>query len=239
MKAILKRAKSYYQKAQKEDFKKRIKSPDFTIISNNCWGYKAYQELDIPYLTPFVGLFLPSDSFLRMIANLRFYLDQPLTFLGPSEKKVKYPVGILGGDVEIHFMHYANDGEALEKWERRKQRISKDDDRIFIKFCDHAGKHSDRLPATPEDIRTFDSMSIPYSKICFTARPFPNLKSVFWIKECAGDKGVYDGVRLWRVCHHYADIPGWLNGGSGKLKFRHVVIKKLEIFVRKCLNIPL
>ena len=40
MKAIFERAKSYYKKAQKEDFKKRIKSPDFTIISNNCWGYK-------------------------------------------------------------------------------------------------------------------------------------------------------------------------------------------------------
>jgi len=37
--------------------RKRVKRFDFTIVSVDCWGSSIYQDLRIPYNTPFVGIF--------------------------------------------------------------------------------------------------------------------------------------------------------------------------------------
>ena len=36
----------------------------------------------------------------------------------------EYPIGVLGGDVHIDFMHYHSCTEARESWDRRKKRIN-------------------------------------------------------------------------------------------------------------------
>jgi uncharacterized protein (DUF1919 family) len=35
----------------------RLKNQDFTIISNDCWGGGVYEDLQLQYTTPMVGLF--------------------------------------------------------------------------------------------------------------------------------------------------------------------------------------
>lgn len=38
--------------------KKQLKSTDFTIISNNCWGGMIYESYNLPKESPTVGMFL-------------------------------------------------------------------------------------------------------------------------------------------------------------------------------------
>lgn len=122
--------------------RKRIKSRDFTVISNNCWAGKLYQYLDMPYLSPTVGLYFFADDYLRFIKNLKYYMSLDLEFISVEESRYKdilierhhdvVPLAKLD-DVEIVFLHYKSKEEAEGKWNRRKQRINWDN--MYYKFA--------------------------------------------------------------------------------------------------------
>lgn len=106
----------------------RHRRKDFTVVSNDCWGGEVYSWLGLPYSTPFVGLFVPGPDYARLVSDLPRYLGLPLRF-GPTryersqlEQDVTYPVGHLD-DVEIHFLHYADEATARAKWMRRCERV--------------------------------------------------------------------------------------------------------------------
>lgn len=140
--------------------KKRIKSRDFTVISNNCWAGKLYQYLDMPYLSPTVGLYFFADDYIKFVKNLKHYMSLDLKFIKASQSKycdilerknqVEKPIGILD-DVEIVFLHYKSESEAYEKWNRRKERINWDN--IYYKF-------SKMNFCSDEHLKEFDSL--PY-----------------------------------------------------------------------------
>src|SRR5258706_10461524 len=106
---------------------------DFCIVSNNCWGAHIYQSLKREYQTPFVGLFLMPDCYLNLLENFQGLIRQPLHFKkisryetinrSRSDTGQFYPIGELAADVEIHFLHYASEPEALAKWFRRVLKI--------------------------------------------------------------------------------------------------------------------
>ncbi|MBE5921850.1 MAG: DUF1919 domain-containing protein [Lachnospiraceae bacterium] len=141
--------------------RKRIRSRDFTIISNNCWAGRTYQYLGMPYLSPTVGLYFFAEDYLRFVSKLHHYLALDLKFIPAEQSKyidelrkknqTTVPIGILD-DVEIIFLHYHSEEEAREKWERRKQRINYDN--MFIKF-------SKMNLCTEEEMRRFDEL--PFS----------------------------------------------------------------------------
>lgn len=187
----------------------------FTIISNNCWGAHVYQRLGIPYQTPFVGLFVPPDDYLRMLGDLRSYLAQPLGFIPTSHHAYTaafrvdhaYPIGVLG-DVEIHFLHYADEAEARATWERRVQRVTPDDRRIFVKFCER--------DATADHLRAFDSLPLPH-RVCFVSETAPPLRSAVVIPG-----GVPDGYQLSKVSPRVFDAASWLRGSARRWPLRCV-----------------
>lgn len=121
--------------------KRSIKIRNFTIISNNCWAGRVYQYLDMPYLSPTVGLYFFAPDYIKFVSNLKYYLDTPLEFIKAEDSKyfdelkeknqLDKPIGVLD-DVEIVFLHYKSQEEALEKWNRRKNRVNFDD--VFLKF---------------------------------------------------------------------------------------------------------
>jgi len=120
--------------------RKKIKSRDFTIISNNCWAGKVYQYLDMSYLSPTVGLYFFADDYLKFVSNLEYYISLELSCIPIQESRYKdvllerkriCPIGKLD-DVEIVFLHYKSEQEAKEKWNRRKMRINWD--HLIIKF---------------------------------------------------------------------------------------------------------
>lgn len=120
---------------------KRVKSRDFTIISNNCWAGSVYRYFDMPYLSPTVGLYFFADDYLKFVSDLQHYLELELRFIPAKESRyaqelamrnqLHVPVGVLD-DIEVIFLHYPTEKEAKEKWERRVQRINWDN--VFLKF---------------------------------------------------------------------------------------------------------
>ncbi|WP_351089092.1 DUF1919 domain-containing protein [Shewanella sp. S1-49-MNA-CIBAN-0167] len=161
---------------------KKLYRNDFSIISDNCWGGFVYKYFDMTYNSPFVGLFIFSPDYIHMLQNLNFYLDSKLCFIDPSESKYKqelinngtfnsYPIALLGDGVEIHFLHYKNNKEALDKWSRRLSRLNRDN--LVIKFCD-------RDLCTEMLINDFDSLSFK-RKIVLSAKHY-NVKSNLKLK---------------------------------------------------------
>lgn len=149
--------------------RRKIEDTSFTIISNNCWGGLVYQRYGVPYATPTVGLYFFAEDYIRMLQNLKYYMSIPMTIISVEESKHKevilkrhqemYPIGRID-DVEIVFRHYKTAEEAIEKWERRKQRINYDN--LIVKF-------SEMNLCSEEHIRKF--LALPYkTKFAFVNR---------------------------------------------------------------------
>ena len=159
--------------------KKRLRNKNFTIISNNCWGGMTYESYNLPKQSPTIGMYFMASDYVKFISDLRGYLKKDLTFINPNESKWKeseqikndihfgeYPVGKLG-DIELFFLHYKTEKEALDKWKRRVKRINWD--KLLIKFNDQNG-------CTKKDLEDF--LRLPYkNKIFFTSNDWPGVNS--------------------------------------------------------------
>lgn len=100
----------------------RLRSTNFTIVSNDCWGAEVYKDSNLPFATPLIGTFVAGPCFMRLAADCSRILRTPLSLATDSRyayvrdlkaRKGYFPTGLLdGGNVEIHFVHYATDAEA-------------------------------------------------------------------------------------------------------------------------------
>lgn len=98
----------------------KLHNRNVTIISQNCIGGVFYYDMNLAFTSPTINLFIWEPDFVRMICNLEYYMNAELELFWAEE----YPIGILGGDVHIDFMHYHSCTEVRESWERRKKRIN-------------------------------------------------------------------------------------------------------------------
>lgn len=130
-----------------------VNGEGISFISQNCIGGVLYHDLGLQFLSPTINTFIPEPGFVKMVLNLRYYMEQELVMRWGEE----YPIGQLG-DVEIHFMHYGTCKDAKDAWDRRKARINWD--KIFILATDRDGF----------DEAVYESWKqISYPKILFTA----------------------------------------------------------------------
>lgn len=172
-----------------------VKKP-FTIISNNCWGGLVYQYYNLEYDTPTIGLYFFANDYIKFISNLKYYLSLDLHFINyemsahketiVQKRQTEKPIGILG-DIEIVFLHYKSEKEAMEKWNRRKQRIHWDN--LFIKF-------SEMNECTKEHLLIFDKLSFR-NKIVLVSKDY-GLKSQIIVNSFTRDNEVYDDTTNFR-----------------------------------------
>jgi uncharacterized protein (DUF1919 family) len=189
--------------------RRRVTNRDFTIISNDCWGGMAYEELGMRYDTPFVGLFLVLEDYMRLLRRLQFYCESKIEFAAQSRHgqinswretiRKQYPIGVLGGEVEVHFLHYASPDEAEAKWTRRAQRIHWDN--LLVKTC----WHDDEL--MQQWLHEFDEMSFE-RKLAVVPR---NIRG----PRCSVPLRNYttDGTAQYWSSHREFDVAQWLNRG--------------------------
>ena len=178
---------------------------DCSIISNNCFGGRICQDLDRPYNSPTVGLFFMVEDFMEFCSDLRHYLnDAEMTFIDRSRSEnfnIKregfwghYPIALLDGKIEVHFLHYKTQDEAVEKWRRRSERVNYDN---IVVTC------LQLYDIRPEDFEAFET--IPFErKVFFTTELHPGCDSEVRISEDRHG-GVGDGVR-----HTRRFYRGWL-----------------------------
>lgn len=112
------------------NFRKENHNIDFTLISQNCIGGVIYSNLDIPFLSPTINLFIEDENFVKLVENPEYYFNieaKPLIekYTDSVDSSISYPK-IVVDDVEICCLHYKNCKEAIEAWERRRKRINFD-----------------------------------------------------------------------------------------------------------------
>jgi len=191
---------------------------NFTIVSNNCWGAHIYQALSMEYQTPFVGLFVPPRSYLDLLRRFDYFMRSELRFTNESRmasvniwrdrEGLNYPIGLLDGQVEVHFQHYTGEEEARSKWQRRCQRISPNPGRWFFKFDDREG-------ATADDIREFCSLPLD-NKVCFTRRA--SSMPTIVIPGEPDDTQVCDGVALSGISRRYFNTLRWVSTRPNQIR---------------------
>ena len=201
----------------------------FTVISNNCWGAAAYGLINQPYRTPFVNLFLKPECYLKLLADWRRVVAAPLTFVdkskyasnknGNDSQYPGYPIGLLDGEIELHFLHYKSERDAHDTWTRRVDRIVNDDGRVFVKFCDHDAP-------TREQLRQFDELPLA-NKVCFYTDSSLHLKCGTYLPGYELDRRVPDGWQLFSICQGRFDAMRWFSGGRGKRTYTERVLRKL------------
>lgn len=182
---------------------------EFVIIANNCWGAEIYKRLNIEYNTPFVGLFLYGEDYLRLLENFDLYMASSLVFIPKSKwfsEIPSYPVGLLN-DIEIHFLHYKNNDEALDKWNRRVKRMNMVTDRnnYFFKICDNA---------LTDQTLILRFHQLPFkNKISFSIENLPIREHVYF-KDSKGLGFVPNGVALYIESYRHVDLLTWVKTGK-------------------------
>lgn len=182
-----------------------VRNRRFSIIACNCWGGDVYRDLEIPYQTPFVGLFLQLPCFAGFLENYETAIRAPLEFAEESRYngRVTYPVGLIMGTHEIHFVHFRSREEAREKWNRRRDRMVQDLDDCFFMLMHLEENYV-------EELGRFNRLPFR-NKVLFTARPMIETPEAVVVPPPGGIPGPDDGPTLYRRCHRYFDLAHWLN----------------------------
>ena len=188
----------------------RLKNSNATIISSNCNGEFIYYDMKLPFLSPTINLSFDMNDYVKMLENLRWYMEQPIH---PCEdKRFDFPPGMLG-DIEIRFNHYETFEQAVEKWEKRKKRINWDN--LFVLGIDGDN-------CSEETIHKFDAL--PYkNKVIFTHIPYPDIQSSYYIpgfEEEAGI-GVLLNFKKQFLVRRYLDDFDYVSFLNGKLAERN------------------
>ena len=183
--------------------REKLRNVDFSLISSNCNGAFILHDLGQRFNSPTVNLFLYPKEFIKLLKNLKYYMNLELKFI--KEEGIEYPIGILD-DVKIYFMHYKSNEEANQKWESRKQRINYDN--LFIMMTDRDG-------CSYEDLKQFDLLDYE-NKVVFVHKEYPEIKSSFYIKGYENENSVghiYEFLNDNTGLKHYDefDYVKWFN----------------------------
>ena len=188
-----------------------LKSNDFTIISNNCWGGWVYRKYGIKYLSPTVGLYMFAEDYIDFCENLELRLNSRLDFISVYESKYRdelirrkqtnVPIGVLGNDTEIVFLHYKNAEEAYEKWNRRLERVNLNN--LILKF-------SEMNLCNNSLLEEFEKVLIE-KKVCFTVEDHPELESCVAISKIIKNGVIMDDTTYY---DGYINLTQFINDGK-------------------------
>lgn len=194
----------------------KLKNKDFSIICNNCIAGGIYHKLGLKYSTPTVGLFFFSSDYLKFLENFEYYIKQPLKFRETSvhpkanelRKTKPYPVGVLGDDVEVQFLHYKDAAEAEDKWVRRVKRINFDN--LFFIYSDAEEDFKEEL------LHKYQRLPFEH-KIFFSTKPRSEFGPSVVVAEYENAPHVGNSTRN-RKYEKHIDIIKWLNREKDFLK---------------------
>lgn len=179
---------------------------DMTVISSNCFAGRIMQDLHMKYNSPTLGLYFMYPDYIEFLQNLNFYLkDAKIQFVEHSKyplgderraewtrKKHWYPIGLLDGKVEIHFLHYHSEEEAAEKWYRRAKRVNWN--KLLIIGMD-------QNLCSENDIHAFGQL--PFKNKLFFSSKKVDGNSIVYMKEFDGKGQVGDPYRKAYLFYRY------------------------------------
>ncbi|QNE39493.1 DUF1919 domain-containing protein [Hymenobacter sp. NBH84] len=200
-----------------------LRNRHFTLISNDCWGAEVYKFYNLLWNTPCIGLYLVAEDYLRLLENPQRYLDGNVVFVAVSRHEAvnqhraikPHPIGLVGGDVEIQFLHYHSEQEAREKWARRCARIVWDN--LIAKF------DGSKDGATAELVQQFDQLPYP-KKLTLLKESQEGIKSAVVVPHYTTD-----GLLQFAVSMQAFDLTTWLNTGKLRTGSLYKIARKLLV----------
>lgn len=144
--------------------RKRLRNTEFSIISNQCMGGIIYHDLGLQFKSPTINLKILPDDFIILVENLKEYLSLPIEEI--KERAVSYPVGRINGShggVTLWFVHYKSFEEAVDCWNKRKERVNYDNLRIMMTIRDGCKQ---------DTIDRYNQLRYPH-KVMFANEPHP------------------------------------------------------------------
>jgi uncharacterized protein (DUF1919 family) len=195
---------------RRNEYQARLARSDFSIVCSNCWGAEAYRHLEVPYQTPFVGLFIEAPCYMRILRDLPGYLAAQLEFiersryphineLRDSGKRARYPIGLLHGDAEVHFLHFDDPEEAAAKWTRRAERINWDN--LLVSLLEYG-------PRDTAALAEFDALSQYHRKLVLTPERRPGISSAWQVRASFSN-----AASVYYQTLAQFDVVDWLNSG--------------------------
>ena len=163
---------TFFNKIKIMYFKNKLKQTEFSIISQNCIGGVFYHDMELRFNTPTINLYFDANDFIKFISNLEYYLSIDIIMRWGTE----YPIGILD-DLTVQFMHYDTCSDAIEAWQKRKNRIKRD--KILVICTDMAGF---------DDSSWEEWKKISYPKILYTANTKYIDKNTIYYKKYRKNK---------------------------------------------------
>lgn len=158
------------------ELRKTIKNTNCSIISSNCIGGMIYHDLGFQFLSPTINLSFTAEDFLKFVSNLEEYLKM----IPRKIKEIPFPILMLE-NIKLFCLHYKSCIEAIEAWERRKQRINYDN--IFVIA-------TDRDCDNKNDLKALDK--IKYDKIIFVSDANHKLKNGVYVPGYQSQVGHLD-----------------------------------------------
>lgn len=176
---------------------------NLTLISSNCFAGRIMQDLKMQYNSPTLGLYFMYPDYMEFLENLEYYLTEAkIEFAKESkyaignERRARwshwYPIGLLDGKVEIHFLHYHTEEEAAEKWYRRAKRVNLSNLLVI---------GMDQNLCSEDDVRRFDKLPFRH-KIMFSRYDL-GLASNEYMPEFSGADSVGDPYRKGEVFYKH------------------------------------
>ena len=167
-----------------------------TLICNNCLAGCVLHDYNMRFDTPTINLWIPFPDYMKFLKRLKFFINAD--FQEIKEDGINYPIGLLGGEVKVYFLHYHSFEEAVNKWKQRAKRIHWDNIKFIL---------VERDGCSSQDLIDFDSLPLA-NKVALTRTNDLNLNSAFHIKgydnkEELGDIMFFKGVLGRRIYDQY------------------------------------
>lgn len=138
----------------------RIRNKEFSLFCNNCFGAQILHDLNIRFNSPCVNLAFDFRDYVEFLSNLEQYLK--LDIENVSEPGTPYPVGRFAGtDTLVKFMHFNSFEDAVQQWNKRRDRIIWDN--IFVVL------EVPQLPAENDTAILKRFLALPYRKAIVTS----------------------------------------------------------------------
>ena len=161
----------------------KIKNSRITIFSNNCWGGMLYHSLGLECISPFKNLSIAESDYMKFLKSPKYYMEKEPIWDGLEEMDFnsgkKVPVLKLE-DILIKCNHYPDPYYAIEKWNRRREKINWNN--ILIEMYTENQNMA-------EEFSQLECLK----KVCFV--PFQtDLIYVYYLPQLPGQKKFYETV---------------------------------------------
>jgi hypothetical protein len=184
------------------------------IVANNCWGGEFYRYLSRPYTTPLVGISINGPCFARLVERLPEVLDRRLEFVQTSRydgEPRPYPLGVLDGDIELHFVHGRDQVSAEADWRRRADRVT---DPILVTLdCNGPAVDTDTIATVKAS---------PYRTLLL-APAEAQLPGAVPVKN-----HTIDAARLFGETISEWDLLDWVADGATRIRRRRSPVRRLR-----------